>query len=56
MSKQYRSEAWATVHETALGLHEAGATDKQTLKVFDENVSDAGRTIDAEPNSTNPVT
>ncbi len=36
MSKQYRSEALAAVHETALGLHESGAMDKQTLKVFDE--------------------
>lgn len=36
MNKQYRSEALAAVHETALGLHEAGAMDKQTLKVFDE--------------------
>jgi len=36
MSKQYRSEALAAVHETALGLHEAGAMDKQTLKMFEE--------------------
>ena len=36
MGKHYRSEALAAVHETALGLHEAGAMDKQTLKAFDE--------------------
>lgn len=36
MGRQYRSEALAAVHETALGLHESGAMDKQTLKVFDE--------------------
>ena len=36
MSQQYRSKALAAAHETALGLHEAGAMDKQTLKVFDE--------------------
>ncbi len=36
MGKQYKSEALAAVHETALGLHEAGTMDKQTLKVFDE--------------------
>ncbi len=36
MGKQYRSEALAAVHETALGLHEAGVMDKQTLKGFDE--------------------
>ena len=36
MSQQYRSEALAAVHEIALGLHESGTMDKQTLKVFDE--------------------
>ena len=36
MGKQYGSEALAAVHETAVGLHEAGAIDKQTMKVFDE--------------------
>ncbi len=36
MSQQYRSGALAAVYEAALGLHEAGAMDKQTLEVFDE--------------------
>ena len=36
MSRQYRNEALTAVHETAPGLHEAGAMDKQTLRVFDE--------------------
>ncbi len=36
MSKRYRSSALAAVHETALGLHEAGAIDRQTMKTFDE--------------------
>ncbi len=35
MTKQYRSRALAAVHETAVGLHDAGAIDKKTLKVFD---------------------
>jgi putative transcriptional regulator len=35
MGKQYRSDALAAVHETALGLHEAGVMDKRTLKEFD---------------------
>lgn len=35
MGKQYKSDALATVHETALGLHEAGVMDKQTMKAFD---------------------
>jgi len=36
MGKQYKSDALAAVHETALGLHKAGAMDKRTLKEFDE--------------------
>ena len=35
MAKRYRSNALAAVHETAQGLHEAGAMDKRTMKVFD---------------------
>jgi putative transcriptional regulator len=36
MAKQYRSDALAAVHETALGLAEAGVMDKRTMKAFDE--------------------
>ena len=36
MHKQYKSEILATVHETALGLHEAGVLNKATMKTFDE--------------------
>ena len=36
MGKQYRSNALAAVHETALGLVEAGVMDKRTMKAFDE--------------------
>jgi putative transcriptional regulator len=35
MSKQYRSRAMASVHETAEGLHKAGLLDKQTMREFD---------------------
>jgi len=35
MGKQYKSDALAAVHETALGLHEAGVMDKRTMKAFD---------------------
>jgi putative transcriptional regulator len=35
MTKQYRSRAMASVHETAEGLHNAGLLDKQTLRQFD---------------------
>ena len=36
MRKQYKSEMLAAVHETALGLHEAGVLNKATMKTFDE--------------------
>lgn len=35
MRKQYRSALMASVHETAEGLHAAGAMDKRTLHEFD---------------------
>jgi putative transcriptional regulator len=36
MSKTYRSDALAAIHETASDLHEAGVMDKRTLRGFDE--------------------
>ena len=36
MGKQYSSDAPAAVHETALGLADAGVMDKRTMKAFDE--------------------
>ncbi len=35
MRKTYRNEALAAIHETALGLQEAGVLDKRTMKDFD---------------------
>ena len=34
--RKYRSDALAAVHETAMGLRDAGAIDKLTMKAFDE--------------------
>ena len=36
MTKQYRSEAYAAIHETIETLAEVGAVDKQTMREFDE--------------------
>lgn len=36
MSKTYRSDALAAIHETASDLHDAGIMDKRTLRAFDE--------------------
>ena len=36
MSEQYKSEILAAVHETVLGLREAGVMNKMTMKTFDE--------------------
>jgi putative transcriptional regulator len=36
-AKTYKSEAFAAIHETAVGMHEAGVLDKQTMRSFDES-------------------
>lgn len=36
MSKKYRSEALAAIHETMEALHDVGAINKQTMREFDE--------------------
>ena len=36
MNEQYKSEALAAAHETALGLADAGLIARRTMKVFDE--------------------
>ena len=36
MSKKYRSEAMASIHETMEALHDIGAIEKQTMRQFDE--------------------
>ena len=36
MAKQYKSDAVAAVHETALGLADAGVMAKRTMRAFDE--------------------
>ncbi len=36
MSKKYRSDALASVHETMEALHRVGAVDKETMRRFDE--------------------
>ena len=35
MTKTYRSEALAAIHETASDLHDVGLLDKQTMRPFD---------------------
>ena len=35
MTKKYRSDAFAAIHETMETLHEAGAVNKQTMREFD---------------------
>jgi putative transcriptional regulator len=36
MTKKYRSDAFAAVHETMEALHDIGAVDKQTMREFDD--------------------
>lgn len=35
MKKTYKSDALEAIHETAVGLYEAGIIDKKTMKDFD---------------------
>ena len=35
MTKKYRTDAFAAIHETMEALHEVGAVTKQTLREFD---------------------
>lgn len=37
MTKTYKSEALAAIHETASDLHEIGLLSKQTMKRFDQS-------------------
>ncbi len=36
MSKTYKSEAMAAIHEMMEGFHESGAIDKQAMREFDD--------------------
>ena len=36
MTKTYKSEAYAALHEMMEGLHDTGAIDTKTLREFDE--------------------
>ena len=36
MTKKYRSDASAAIHETMEALHSIGAIDRQTMREFDE--------------------
>ena len=37
MTKKYKSDASAAIHEMMVDLHEVGAIDKQTMRKFDES-------------------
>lgn len=46
--KQYRSEAYAAIHETMDALHRIRAIDKQTMRDFDEACLTPVVTLSAE--------
>jgi putative transcriptional regulator len=48
MTKTYKSEALASVHEMMEGLHQAGAIDKRTMREFDETCLAAAATLAPE--------
>lgn len=48
MSKKYRSEAMASIHETMEALHKVGAIDKQTMRRFDDTCLTPVRPLTAQ--------
>ncbi len=48
MKKQYRSAVMASIHETAKGLHNASAMDKQTMRKFEDACLTPVRPLSAE--------
>ncbi|MDA8125842.1 MAG: DNA-binding transcriptional regulator [Deltaproteobacteria bacterium] len=48
MTKKYRSDAFAAIHETMDTLHEIGAIDKKTMREFDEACLTAVRVLSPE--------
>ncbi len=48
MAKQYRSDAFAAIHETMEALHEVGAIDKRTMRDFDETCIAPVKTLSPE--------
>ncbi len=37
MTRKFRSDAYAAIHETMEALHDVGAIDKQTMRKFDDS-------------------
>jgi putative transcriptional regulator len=54
MSKQYRSDAMASIHETMEALHKVGAIDKQTMRRFDDACLNPRGAADAETDEGSP--
>ncbi|MEI8295699.1 MAG: DNA-binding transcriptional regulator [Alphaproteobacteria bacterium] len=48
MTKRYKSDAMAAIHETMESLNEIGAVDKQTMHRFDETCLTAIRNLTPE--------
>ncbi len=48
MTRRYRSEAFAAIHETMEALHDVGAIDKRTMRDFDEACLTQIRTLSPE--------
>ncbi|MGP9768640.1 helix-turn-helix domain-containing protein [Halomonas sp. AOP13-D3-9] len=48
MTKEYRSEAMAAIHETMEALHEVGAVNKKTMRTFDDTCLTNAQSIPPE--------
>ncbi len=55
MSKKYRSDAMAAIHETMEALHNVGVIDKRTMRCFDDVCLTPIRSLKLENPSSDAV-
>ena len=54
--KQYKSEAFASIHETMDSLHQIGAIDKKTMHNFDTDCLEVISEINPKDNGLDALT
>ncbi|HZF95405.1 MAG TPA: hypothetical protein VEZ20_11110 [Allosphingosinicella sp.] len=54
VTKSFKSEALASVHEMMEGLHEAGSIDKRTMREFDAACLAGHHRLSGEPRGGRP--
>ena len=55
MAKTYKSEVMATLHESMADLHEIGAIDNRTMRIFDKSCLTPINSASALPSPATPA-